>query len=73
MDLLHGWGIELLLHLQSQYGRYEGLFGAASAVADLHTTFFCWFPIWFHLQRDAGLRLVWVAVVGDWLNLVLKW
>ncbi|KAL6094539.1 uncharacterized protein ACO6RY_15931 [Pungitius sinensis] len=73
MDLLHSWGVELAVHLQASYGRYQGLFGLASAVADLHTAFFCFFPIWFHLRRDAALRLVWVAVLGDWLNLVLKW
>lgn len=73
MDLLHSWGVELAVHLQTKYSSYEGLFSLASAVADLHTTFFCFFPIWFHLRRDTGLRLIWVAVLGDWLNLVLKW
>uniref|UniRef100_A0A3B5AIJ7 Uncharacterized protein n=1 Tax=Stegastes partitus TaxID=144197 RepID=A0A3B5AIJ7_9TELE len=52
---------------------FPSLFNLASTVADLHTTFFCWFPIWFYLRRNFGLRLIWVAVVGDWLNLVLKW
>ncbi|XP_040923112.1 glucose-6-phosphatase a, catalytic subunit, tandem duplicate 1 [Toxotes jaculatrix] len=73
MDLLHSWGVELAVHLQTRYRRYEGLFSLASTVADLHTTFFWLFPIWFHLRRDTGLRLIWVAVIGDWLNLVLKW
>ncbi|KAK2820675.1 hypothetical protein Q5P01_023634 [Channa striata] len=73
MDLLHSWGVELAVHLQTKYSRYEGVFGLASTVADLHTTFFWLFPIWFHLRRDTGLRLLWVAVLGDWLNLVLKW
>ncbi|XP_023263489.1 glucose-6-phosphatase-like [Seriola lalandi dorsalis] len=73
MDLLHSWGVELAVHLQTRYSRYEGLFSLASTVADLHTTFFWLFPIWFHLRRDTGLRLIWVAVIGDWLNLVLKW
>uniref|UniRef100_A0A8C6UDQ1 glucose-6-phosphatase n=1 Tax=Neogobius melanostomus TaxID=47308 RepID=A0A8C6UDQ1_9GOBI len=49
------------------------LFNLASSVADLHTTFFLFFPIWFHLRKDTALRLIWVAVIGDWLNLVLKW
>ncbi|KAG7219840.1 hypothetical protein INR49_005862 [Caranx melampygus] len=73
MDLLHSWGVELAVYLQTQYSSYEGLFSLASTVADLHTAFFWLFPIWFHLQRDTGLRLIWVAVIGDWLNLVLKW
>ncbi|XP_026171405.1 glucose-6-phosphatase a, catalytic subunit, tandem duplicate 1 [Mastacembelus armatus] len=73
MDLLHSWGVELAVHLQTEYSKYEGLFNLASTVADLHTTFFWLFPVWFHLRRDTGLRLIWVAVIGDWLNLVLKW
>ncbi|KAF0025707.1 hypothetical protein F2P81_022588 [Scophthalmus maximus] len=73
MDLLHSWGVELAVHLQTGYSRYGGLFSVASTVADLHTTFFWLFPVWFHLRRHTALRLVWVAVVGDWLNLVLKW
>lgn len=73
MDLLHSWGVELAVHLQTKYSRYEDIFSVASSVADLHTTFFFFFPIWFHLRRDTGLRLIWVAVLGDWLNLVLKW
>ncbi|XP_076616179.1 glucose-6-phosphatase a, catalytic subunit, tandem duplicate 1 isoform X1 [Chaetodon auriga] len=73
MDLLHSWGVELAVHLQTTYSSHEGLFSLASTVADLHTAFFCFFPVWFHLRRDTGLRLIWVAVLGDWLNLVLKW
>ncbi|XP_008312712.1 glucose-6-phosphatase a, catalytic subunit, tandem duplicate 1 [Cynoglossus semilaevis] len=73
MDLLHSWGVELAVHLQTGYSSYQSLFHLASTVADLHTTFFWLFPVWFHLQKNTGLRLIWVAVIGDWLNLVLKW
>ena len=73
MDLLHSWGIELAVHLQTEYAQYESWFSLASTVADLRTTFFFFFPIWFHLHRAVALRLIWVAVIGDWLNLVLKW
>ncbi|XP_038847372.1 glucose-6-phosphatase-like isoform X2 [Salvelinus namaycush] len=30
-------------------------------------------PSWFYLRRDVGVKLIWVAAIGDWLNLVLKW
>lgn len=73
MDLVHSWGVELAVYLQTQHSGYQDVFNVASTVADLHTTFFFFFPIWFHLRRDAALRLIWVAVLGDWLNLVLKW
>lgn len=73
MDLVHSWGVELAVYLQTQHSGYQDVFNVASTVADLHTTFFFFFPIWFHLRRDTALRLIWVAVLGDWLNLVLKW
>ncbi|CAN9508665.1 unnamed protein product [Ophioblennius macclurei] len=73
MDLLHSWGVELAVRLQRAHAARRGLFDAASAVADLHTAFYWWFPLWFHLRRRAAVRLLWVAVVGDWLNLVIKW
>ncbi|KAL0984185.1 hypothetical protein UPYG_G00138250 [Umbra pygmaea] len=73
MDLFHSWGVDVAIYLQTQYRDYEGWFSLASSVADLHTTFFCFFPVWFYLRRDVGIKLIWVAVIGDWLNLVLKW
>ncbi|XP_036400484.1 glucose-6-phosphatase a, catalytic subunit, tandem duplicate 1 [Megalops cyprinoides] len=73
MDLLHSIGVDLAVYLQAQCRDYEGWFHLASTVADLHTTFFIFFPVWFHLSREVGIKLIWVAVIGDWLNLVLKW
>ncbi|KAI1896518.1 hypothetical protein AGOR_G00095600 [Albula goreensis] len=73
MDLLHSIGIDVAVYLQAQGHDYENWFQLASTVADLHTTFFILFPIWFHLWREVGIKLIWVAVIGDWLNLVLKW
>uniref|UniRef100_A0AAY4C499 Glucose-6-phosphatase n=1 Tax=Denticeps clupeoides TaxID=299321 RepID=A0AAY4C499_9TELE len=73
MDLLHSWGVSLAAHLQTEFRAYESWFQLASSVADLHTTFFVFFPVWFYLHRRVAIKLVWVAVVGDWLNLVLKW
>ncbi|XP_061087037.1 glucose-6-phosphatase a, catalytic subunit, tandem duplicate 1 [Conger conger] len=73
MDLLHGSGVDLAVHLQAQCRDYESWFHLASMVADLHTAYFILFPVWFHLRREVGIKLIWVAVIGDWLNLVLKW
>ncbi|XP_052427139.1 glucose-6-phosphatase catalytic subunit 1-like [Carassius gibelio] len=69
----HSWGVNLAVYLQTEYWDSENLFQWVSSAADLHTTFFVFFPIWFHLCRDVAVKLIWLAVVGDWLNLVLKW
>ncbi|XP_041937859.1 glucose-6-phosphatase catalytic subunit 1-like [Alosa sapidissima] len=73
MDLLHSWGVSLAVHLQTDYKSYESWFQFASTVADLHTAYFVLFPVWFHLSSKVGIKLIWVAVIGDWFNLVLKW
>ncbi|XP_068610386.1 glucose-6-phosphatase a, catalytic subunit, tandem duplicate 1 [Brachionichthys hirsutus] len=73
MDLLHSWGVELLVYLQKNYSQCEDFFGLATTVGDLRFTFFYFFPVWFFLRRETALRLVWVAVIGDWLNMLLKW
>ncbi|XP_071247250.1 glucose-6-phosphatase catalytic subunit 1-like [Salvelinus alpinus] len=69
MDLFHSWGWRWLSICRPSMGIMRA--DLASTVADLHTTF-CFFPGWFYLRRDVGVKLIWVAAIGDWLNLVLK-
>uniref|UniRef100_A0A674BT41 Glucose-6-phosphatase catalytic subunit 1a, tandem duplicate 1 n=1 Tax=Salmo trutta TaxID=8032 RepID=A0A674BT41_SALTR len=71
MDLFHSWGWRWPSICRPSMGIMRA--GLASTVAALHTTFFCFFPGWFYLRRDVGVKLIWVAAIGDWLNLVLKW
>ncbi|MBN3308748.1 G6PC phosphatase, partial [Amia calva] len=73
MDWLHSAGVDVAVHLQARFSAYEDWFHLASSVADLHTPIFIFFPLWFHLRPSVGVKLIWVAVIGDWLNLVLKW
>ncbi|XP_028674318.1 glucose-6-phosphatase catalytic subunit 1-like [Erpetoichthys calabaricus] len=73
MDWLHGCGVEAVRYLQTHYGHRRDWFVLASRSAELRNTFFLFFPIWFHLRETTGIKLIWVAAVGDWLNLVLKW
>ncbi|XP_043910605.1 glucose-6-phosphatase catalytic subunit 1-like [Protopterus annectens] len=73
MDLIHGSGIQMVQYLQTNYKDSQNLFLFISFAADLRNTFFVFFPIWFHLCESVGIRLIWVAVIGDWLNLVFKW
>ncbi|XP_077170117.1 glucose-6-phosphatase catalytic subunit 1-like isoform X2 [Paroedura picta] len=73
MDLLHHSGIQATHYLQASYPASQDWFLFVSFAADLRNTFFVLFPIWFHLCEAVGIRLIWVAVIGDWLNLVFKW
>ncbi|OCT60480.1 glucose-6-phosphatase catalytic subunit 1 [Xenopus laevis] len=73
MDALHHSGVEIVHYLQVNYKTSQDWFVFISFAADLRNTFFILFPIWFHLCESVGIKLIWVAVIGDWLNLVFKW
>ncbi|XP_029429223.1 glucose-6-phosphatase-like [Rhinatrema bivittatum] len=73
MDGLHDLGVQIVRHLQTHYSSSQDWFMFVSFAADLRNTFFVFFPIWFHLCEAVGIKLIWVAVIGDWLNLVFKW
>ncbi|KAM8946650.1 glucose-6-phosphatase catalytic subunit 1-like [Pelodytes ibericus] len=73
MDALHDSGVQMVQYLQTNYKSSQDWFMFVSFAADLRNTFFIFFPIWFHLCESVGIKLIWVAVIGDWLNLVFKW
>lgn len=73
MDLLHSSGVSSTHYLQTHFSHCQGYFLSVSVVTDLQNTFFFLVPIWFHVQEAEAIKLVWVAVVGDWINLMLKW
>ncbi|XP_066554748.1 glucose-6-phosphatase catalytic subunit 1-like [Amia ocellicauda] len=73
MDAVHGYGVSTVEYLQTHYRGAQSWFLFISFAADLRNTFFVFFPVWFHLCESVGIKLVWTAVIGDWLNLVFKW
>ncbi|XP_033962710.1 glucose-6-phosphatase catalytic subunit 1 [Pseudochaenichthys georgianus] len=73
MDSMSGFGVSTTHYLQTNFKDAQGLFLWVSWVADLRNTFFIFFPLWFHLRSPVAIKLIWVAVIGDWLNLVFKW
>lgn len=73
MNALHDFGIQSTRYLQVNYQDSQDWFILVSMIADLRNAFYILFPIWFHLRENVGIKLLWVAVIGDWLNLVFKW
>ncbi|KAF1380029.1 hypothetical protein PFLUV_G00182250 [Perca fluviatilis] len=73
MDVLHSSGLSSTYYLQTHFSHSQGYFLSVSKATDLRNTFFLLFPIWFYVRQADAIRLVWVAVVGDWINLMLKW
>ncbi|XP_074748360.1 glucose-6-phosphatase catalytic subunit 1 isoform X1 [Strix uralensis] len=72
-NLLHDTGVQVTRWLQQHFQGSQDWFLFISFAADLRNAFFVLFPIWFHFSESVGIRLIWVAVIGDWLNLVFKW
>ncbi|KAM5306229.1 glucose-6-phosphatase catalytic subunit 1 [Glossophaga mutica] len=73
MNVLHDFGIRSTHFLQVNYQDSQDWFILVSVIADLRNAFYVLFPIWFHLREAVGIKLLWVAVIGDWLNLIFKW
>ncbi|KAM8946208.1 glucose-6-phosphatase catalytic subunit 1-like isoform 1-T1 [Pelodytes ibericus] len=73
METLHASGVHIVKYLQENFLSSQDWFVFVSHAADLRNTFFILFPICFHLCESVGIKLIWVAVIGDWLNLVFKW
>lgn len=44
-----------------------------TSAADPLNILLLYFPIWFFVSQKVGTRMLWVAVIGDWSNLILKW
>ncbi|XP_053296067.1 glucose-6-phosphatase 2 isoform X2 [Pleuronectes platessa] len=73
MDLVHISGVLVIQHLQNNYREYHSFLNFMSTVGDPRNIFSVYFPLWFHLSHKVGTKMIWVAVIGDWLNLIFKW
>ncbi|XP_028291136.1 glucose-6-phosphatase 2-like isoform X1 [Gouania willdenowi] len=73
MDLVYSVGVLTIQHLQNNYQQFHDVLSFMSTVGDPRNIFSVYFPLWFHLSHDIGTKMIWVAVTGDWLNLIFKW
>ncbi|KAM8748863.1 glucose-6-phosphatase 2-like isoform 2-T2 [Acanthopagrus schlegelii] len=73
MDFVYSSGVLVIQHIQNNYREYHDFLNFMSTVGDPRNIFFVYFPLWFHLSHNVGIKMIWVAVIGDWLNLVFKW
>ncbi|XP_075334638.1 glucose-6-phosphatase 2-like [Odontesthes bonariensis] len=73
MDFIHSFGVLVIQHLQSNYREYHSFLNFMSIVGDPRNIFSVYFPLWFHFNHNVGTKMIWVAVIGDWFNLIFKW
>lgn len=69
----HRNGVLIIQHLQKDYRAYYNFLNFMSNIGDPQNIFFIYFPLWFQLNQTVGTKMIWVAVIGDWFNLIFKW
>ncbi|KAM9851205.1 glucose-6-phosphatase 2-like [Aulostomus maculatus] len=73
MDFIHSRGVLVIQHIQNNYREQNDFLSFMSTVGDPRNVFSIYFPLWFHLSHNVGTKMIWVAVFGDWFNLIFKW
>lgn len=73
MDALHVAGVRVARALQAGPPWLEPLCVAVTSLADPKSVFTVCFPAAHFLDREAGLSVLWIGLLSEWLNVVLKW
>ncbi|XP_075579058.1 glucose-6-phosphatase 3 [Pelecanus crispus] len=73
MDALHAAGIRFAEVLQSGPPWLENFWISVTSLADPKCIFTICFPLAYFLDRKVGVSVLWIGLVSEWLNVVLKW
>ncbi|XP_075631539.1 glucose-6-phosphatase 3 isoform X2 [Balearica regulorum gibbericeps] len=73
MDALHTAGIRFAEVLQSGPPWLEKFWISVTSLADPKCVFTVCFPLAYFLDRKVGVSVLWIGLVSEWLNVVLKW
>lgn len=73
MDALHTSGVWMAEVLQRQTRTYERFWLVVTHLGDPKAAFLLVFPFTYFVSKRAGIAVLWVAAISEWLNLVFKW
>ncbi|KPP73475.1 glucose-6-phosphatase 2-like [Scleropages formosus] len=73
MDFIHSSEVLVIQYLQSTCRDYQAFFSFMSSVGDPRNILSFYFPLCFQVSHVVGIKMLWVAVIGDWFNLIFKW
>ncbi|XP_075299425.1 glucose-6-phosphatase 3 [Opisthocomus hoazin] len=73
MDALHATGIRFAEVLQSGPPWMEKFWISVTSLADPKCIFTICFPLAYFLDHKVGVSVLWIGLVSEWLNVVLKW
>ncbi|XP_065507052.1 glucose-6-phosphatase 3 isoform X2 [Caloenas nicobarica] len=73
MDALHVAGVRFAQALQAGPPWLEPLWISVTSLADPKSVFTVCFPVAYFLDREVGVSVLWIGLISEWLNVVLKW
>ncbi|XP_071757964.2 glucose-6-phosphatase 3 [Centroberyx gerrardi] len=73
MEAIHTQGIWMAESLQLKTMSQENLWQIVTHMGDPKAAFLLFFPLTYFISRRAGVAVLWVAAISEWLNLVFKW
>ncbi|XP_041671782.1 glucose-6-phosphatase 3 [Cheilinus undulatus] len=73
MEALHTQGIWMAERLQQRTKSHQDSWLLVTHLGDPKAAFLLVFPFTYFFNKRAGVAVIWVAAVTEWLNLVFKW
>ncbi|MBN3288955.1 G6PC3 phosphatase, partial [Polypterus senegalus] len=73
MQAVYIHGIRVAEILQKHLIGYQNVWLVVTHMGDPKAAFLLYFPFTYFLNRRTGVRVLWVAILSEWLNLVFKW
>nr|XP_019960313.1 PREDICTED: glucose-6-phosphatase 3 [Paralichthys olivaceus] len=73
MEAVYTQGVLMAESLQQRTMEQERLWQVVTHIGDPKAAFLLLFPFTYFLSRRAGVAVLWVSAVSEWLNLVFKW
>ncbi|XP_071943289.1 glucose-6-phosphatase 3-like [Antedon mediterranea] len=72
MDDLCSYEIDVIYNLQNTLAKHDTAMLYISHLSDPPSSFLFYFPIVFSLNQVVGLKVLWAAVISEWMNAILK-
>ncbi|XP_060884726.1 glucose-6-phosphatase 3 [Labrus mixtus] len=73
MEVIHTQGIWIAESLQQRTISQTDLWLLVTHLGDPKAAFLLVFPFTYFISKRAGVSVIWVAAITEWLNLVFKW
>ncbi|RWS00440.1 glucose-6-phosphatase-like protein, partial [Dinothrombium tinctorium] len=73
MDMVHESSVSAIALLQNRFHQQRDFMFKISTLFDPRYAFLFFAPLVFSLDRYTGRKVMWAAVVAEWVNMLLKW